>query len=41
MFVEFGCLGLVDLVWARLHGKSHTHVSFLFIRVYHLIYVVW
>ena len=40
MFADFGCLGLVDLVWARLLIM----VTFMFlfnIRVYYLIYVVW
>ena len=39
MFVEFGCLGLVDLV-----SRFLNMVTFMFhfsIRVYELIYVVW
>ena len=39
MFDEFGCLGLLDLVWARLliMGTFMFHFN---IRFYYLIYVV-
>ena len=40
MFVVFECLGLIDLVWARLLYLVAFMCLFT-IRVYYLFYVVW
>ena len=40
MFVVFECLGLIDLVWARLLYLV-TFMCLFTIRVYYLFYVVW